>query len=183
MLLPDAARQLQRSRADRLPARAQAALPGTPHHPGVGRAGWAQEPRDAAVSRECPGVADGRAVARLCPRIESGRAIKGRELANLCPVDILALRGPLRAGFARIRRRSTLAFGFLRHAGLSFRHVRYSISRDSLASTIVLRSKPGVLLKRPGAGPSVRVAVVFQTLWRTSKLRRLALTLCPRGWR
>jgi len=46
--------------------------------------------------------------------------IKGRELANLCPVDILALRGPLRVGFARIRRRSTLAFGFLRHAGLCF---------------------------------------------------------------
>jgi len=46
--------------------------------------------------------------------------IKGRELANLCPADILALRGPLRAGFARIRGRSTLAFSFLRHAGLSF---------------------------------------------------------------
>lgn len=46
--------------------------------------------------------------------------IKGRELANLCPAEILALRGPLRTGFARIRRRSTLAFGFLRHAGLSF---------------------------------------------------------------
>src|SRR5437016_1183558 len=46
--------------------------------------------------------------------------IKGRELANLCPADILALRGPLRAGFARVRRRSTLAFSFLRHAGLSF---------------------------------------------------------------
>lgn len=43
-----------------------------------------------------------------------------RTLVNLCPVDILALRGPLRTGFARIRRRSTLAFGFLRHAGLSF---------------------------------------------------------------
>jgi putative transposase len=46
--------------------------------------------------------------------------IKGRELANLCPVDILALRAPLRAGFARIRRQSTLSFGFLRHAGLAF---------------------------------------------------------------
>ena len=46
--------------------------------------------------------------------------IKGRELANLCPTDILALRKPLRAGFARIRRRPSLAFGFLRHAGLSF---------------------------------------------------------------
>ena len=46
--------------------------------------------------------------------------LKGRELANLCPTDILALRKPLRAGFARIRRRPSLAFGFLRHAGLSF---------------------------------------------------------------
>jgi transposase len=46
--------------------------------------------------------------------------IKGRELANLCPADILALRAPLRAGFHRIRRQSTLAFSFLRHAGLAF---------------------------------------------------------------
>ncbi|PYM39615.1 MAG: IS630 family transposase [Candidatus Rokuibacteriota bacterium] len=46
--------------------------------------------------------------------------IKHRELANLCPVDILALRGPLRAGFARIRRRPSLAVAFLRHAGLAF---------------------------------------------------------------
>ena len=46
--------------------------------------------------------------------------IKGHELANLCPADILALRRPLRAGFARIRRRSSLAFAFLRHAGLAF---------------------------------------------------------------
>ncbi len=46
--------------------------------------------------------------------------LKSRELANLCPVDILALRGPLRAGFTRIRRRSSLAVAFLRHAGLAF---------------------------------------------------------------
>lgn len=46
--------------------------------------------------------------------------LKGAELANLCPADILALRGPLRAGFARIRRRSmTLAVSFLRHTGLA----------------------------------------------------------------
>lgn len=59
----------------------------------------------------------GRTPARLRPIWGN---IKGRELANLCPADILELRGPLRAGFARIRRRSTLAVGFLRHAGLSF---------------------------------------------------------------
>jgi putative transposase len=46
--------------------------------------------------------------------------IKGRELANLCPTDILALRRPLRTGFGRIRRQGPLAFGFLRHAGLAF---------------------------------------------------------------
>ena len=45
--------------------------------------------------------------------------LKGQELANLCPVNILALRAPLRAGFARIRRHSSLAFGFLKHAGLA----------------------------------------------------------------
>jgi transposase len=46
--------------------------------------------------------------------------LKGRELANLCPAHILALRAPLRAGFSRIRRQSTLAFSFLHHAGLAF---------------------------------------------------------------
>ena len=46
--------------------------------------------------------------------------LKNRELANLCPVDILALRRPLRVGFARIRRRPALAVAFLRHAGLAF---------------------------------------------------------------
>jgi transposase len=46
--------------------------------------------------------------------------LKSSELANLCPLDILALRGPVRAGFARIRRRPPLAVAFLEHAGLAF---------------------------------------------------------------
>lgn len=46
--------------------------------------------------------------------------LQRRELANLCPVDILALRGPLRVGFARICRQPSLTTGFLRHAGLAF---------------------------------------------------------------
>jgi transposase len=46
--------------------------------------------------------------------------LKSCELANLCPLDILALRGPVRAGFDRIRRRPSLAIAFLRHAGLAF---------------------------------------------------------------
>jgi transposase len=45
--------------------------------------------------------------------------VKGGDLANLCPTEILALRRPLHGGFARIRRHPDLAFSFLRHAGLT----------------------------------------------------------------
>jgi transposase len=44
--------------------------------------------------------------------------LKGRELANLCPADLAALRHPVRAGCRRIRRQPELAFAFLRHAGV-----------------------------------------------------------------
>ena len=46
--------------------------------------------------------------------------IKTRELANVCAPDLAALRPPLRAGFARVRRQPQLAFAFLQHAGLAF---------------------------------------------------------------
>lgn len=46
--------------------------------------------------------------------------LKSRELANLCPLDVLDLRTPVRSGFARIRRRMSLAVAFVRHAGLAF---------------------------------------------------------------
>jgi transposase len=46
--------------------------------------------------------------------------LKSRELANQCPLDILALRRPVRSGFARIRHRPSLTTAFLRHAGLGF---------------------------------------------------------------
>ena len=46
--------------------------------------------------------------------------VKTRELANVCAPDLAALRPPLRAGFARVRRQPQLAFAFLRHAGLAF---------------------------------------------------------------
>jgi transposase len=48
--------------------------------------------------------------------------VKTRELANVCAPDLASLRRPLRSGFARIRQHPTLAYAFLRHAGLSFRH-------------------------------------------------------------
>jgi len=48
--------------------------------------------------------------------------LKARELANLCPADIAALRHPVRSGCGRIRRAPALPFAFLRHAGLEFGH-------------------------------------------------------------
>lgn len=45
--------------------------------------------------------------------------VKGAELANVCAEDLSALRRPLCAGFARIRRQSQLAYAFLHHAGLA----------------------------------------------------------------
>src|SRR6266480_182208 len=78
LLLPDAARQLQRFRADRLSARPQAPLPRSSHHPGLGRPRRAQEPRDAPVSRSPTIVADGRTTARLRARTECCRADLGQ---------------------------------------------------------------------------------------------------------
>lgn len=46
--------------------------------------------------------------------------IKGRELANRCAEDLAEAATALRRGMARVRRSSTLAWAFLRHAGLSF---------------------------------------------------------------
>lgn len=46
------------------------------------------------------------------------RRSRGRELANLCPLTIAALRTPLRTGFARVRRQPQLAFACRHHAGL-----------------------------------------------------------------
>jgi transposase len=48
--------------------------------------------------------------------------LKRTELANVCAPTIAALRGPLRRGCLRVRRRPTLGLNFLRHAGLGFRH-------------------------------------------------------------
>ncbi len=45
--------------------------------------------------------------------------LKARELANLCPTDIVALRRPIRSGCGRVRRQPALAFAFLQHAGMS----------------------------------------------------------------
>lgn len=45
--------------------------------------------------------------------------LKGQELANQCPVDLLALRRPLHLGCARVRRQPQLARAFLAHAGLA----------------------------------------------------------------
>ena len=46
--------------------------------------------------------------------------VKGRELANLCADNLGEVEQAVRAGLRRVRRTPTLAFAFLRHAGLSF---------------------------------------------------------------
>ena len=50
--------------------------------------------------------------------------LKRRELANVCAPTLDALRAPLRRGCTRVRRHPHLAFNFLRHAGLDFKHDR-----------------------------------------------------------
>ena len=46
--------------------------------------------------------------------------VKGRELANQCAENLTDVAAALRKGMARVRRRPSLAFSFLKHAGLSF---------------------------------------------------------------
>ena len=46
--------------------------------------------------------------------------VKGQELANLCADDLTTVAIALRRGMARVRKHPTLAFGFLKHTGLSF---------------------------------------------------------------
>jgi putative transposase len=46
--------------------------------------------------------------------------VEGRELANQCAENLKAVAAALRKGMARVRRRPSLAFSFLKHAGLSF---------------------------------------------------------------
>jgi transposase len=46
--------------------------------------------------------------------------VKGQELANLCADDLGEVEAALRKGLRRVRRTPSLAFAFLRHAGLSF---------------------------------------------------------------
>jgi transposase len=53
--------------------------------------------------------------------------LKARELANLCPAELGALRPPVRSGCARLRREPALAFAFLQHTGIGFGHARHAI--------------------------------------------------------
>jgi putative transposase len=50
--------------------------------------------------------------------------LKRQELANVCAPTLDALRSPLRRGCARVRGHAALAYNFLRHAGLEFKHGR-----------------------------------------------------------
>jgi len=46
--------------------------------------------------------------------------VKGQELANLCAADLGEAVSAMRRGLIRVRRRQSLPFAFLQHAGLSF---------------------------------------------------------------
>jgi transposase len=46
--------------------------------------------------------------------------VKGTELANQCADNLKEVAAALRKGMARVRRRRSLAFSFLKHTGLSF---------------------------------------------------------------
>ncbi len=46
--------------------------------------------------------------------------VKGQELANRCAEDLTELDTAVHAGMTRVRQSRTLAFSFLKHAGLSF---------------------------------------------------------------
>lgn len=45
--------------------------------------------------------------------------VKGQELANLCPDNLDDVEDAVHTGLERVGRSATLAFAFLRHAGLS----------------------------------------------------------------
>jgi transposase len=46
--------------------------------------------------------------------------VKGKELANRCAENLAEVFDAVRGGMARVRKSRTLAFSFLKHAGLSF---------------------------------------------------------------
>jgi hypothetical protein len=46
--------------------------------------------------------------------------VKGHELANRCAENLGEVFDAVRGGMARVRKSRTLAFAFLKHAGLSF---------------------------------------------------------------
>ena len=46
--------------------------------------------------------------------------VKGQELANRCAEDLTELDTAIHVGMTRVRQSRTLAFAFLKHAGLSF---------------------------------------------------------------
>lgn len=46
--------------------------------------------------------------------------VKGKELANRCAANLAEVFNAARGGMARVRKSRTLAYSFLKHAGLSF---------------------------------------------------------------
>ncbi len=88
---------------------------GLPSHKSRAMAAYLQAQRSWLTVERLPGYAPD-----LNPTELVWGNVKGRELANLCADNLGEVERAVRTGLRRVRRAPTLAFAFLRHAGLSF---------------------------------------------------------------
>ena len=87
---------------------------GLPSHKSRAMAAYLQAQRSWLTVERLPGYAPD-----LNPTELVWGNVKGRELANLCADNLGEVERAVRTGLRRVRRTPTLAFAFLRHAGLS----------------------------------------------------------------
>src|SRR5947207_1300832 len=88
---------------------------GLPSHKSRNMTAYLATQRSWLTMERLPGYAPG-----LNPTELVWGNVKGRELANLCADNLGEVERAVRTGLRRVRRAPTLAFAFLRHAGLSF---------------------------------------------------------------
>jgi transposase len=88
---------------------------GLPSHKNRAMTAYLQRQRSWLTVERSPGYAP-----ELNPTELGWGNVKGRELANLCADNLGEVERAVRRGLRRVRRAPTLAFAFLRHAGLSF---------------------------------------------------------------
>jgi transposase len=87
---------------------------GLPSHTSRAMARYLRRQRSWLTVERLPGYAP-----ELNPTELVWGNVKGRELANLCADDLDEVEHAVHTGLERVGRSGTLAFAFLRHAGLS----------------------------------------------------------------